>query len=371
MKACIIEFQSNYLLTLFVMLCYISVGSTNPAISCDLAQKQSDGHWLCLLCLGRIASRQRKRPYTHTKEENDTETKIRGYAHLKCIQRQRRVNPDFKVGLRAGPSSFDTHGYVRIHGSEESRRLAWEVMQIQRRANKNSNLITGKVRQFDLSKQSDLEPLLVRLSTLVRETATRVGIRSDKLHVVDPKLLVAPPQLGKQAVHWDAPRCIESSSIYSFILYCSNGCNSTALPTFPLNKILSFSNDPTEMASVAHLLDSHHYESLPVLPGDIVFFRQSIPHFGVKNICTQGDRVVFFSILSQSNASMQDALQVFPWLYIGAAFGWESREFAQALVDNKDFRPVQQIHGDEGAVAKDVCVSTLKRWSLFDAYNSP
>src|SRR5690606_17259122 len=121
-----------------------------------------------------------------------------------------------------------------------------------------------------------------------------------------------------------------------------NGSSSTALPTFPANDALSFSSSPSEMQSVAHLLKPQLYESRPVFPGQLILFRQSTPHYGVRSSGENGQRLVLFSVLSPSSKPAQDALQVYPWPYIGAAFGWNSREFARALVENKAHKPLDR-----------------------------
>jgi hypothetical protein len=190
------------------------------------------------------------------------------------------------------------------------------------------------------------------------------------MFVVDSKLLLAPPGKGQQAVHWDTARHPASSSQYSCILYCSNGCFSTALPRFPANDALNFSMDPAAMRPVAHLLNVENYESLPVSAGELVFFRASTPHFGVRNTMPQGNRVVLFSMLSADSKPGQDELQVFPWLYIGYAFGFDSCEFAQALVDGKEHKPLVCIKGDETPEAYEATVACLKKWGLFEMYHS-
>ena len=365
------------MLTCFVVLLLMCVESIDLAISGDHTQKQSDGHWFCLVCTHRIRPKQRSRPYGGNA----------GRAHISCIQvlsRSYQKVTGLKRSPLSGPSDsisppvtrlrtrspFEEYGYIRVKGNDTSRQLAWEAVQISRRASRHSSVIAGNVRQFDLSLMDDLRDFLTRWSNLLKEVAESVGINTTNMFVVDPKLLVAPPKHGQQAVHWDGPRHHTSAVKFTGILYCSNGSMSTALPRFPANDTLSFSDIPSEMASVSHLLDSSQYDSQPVHPGDLVFFQHSIPHFGVRNICEQGDRVVLFGILSSSDASMQDAVQVFPWLYIGAAFGWDSIEFAKALVEYKAYSPVQRIQRDEGDSEKEVCLGCLRRWKLFTSYHS-
>lgn len=353
----------------------MSVGSVARAISCDLTKRQSDGHWLCWVCKQRIKPRERSQPCdggrAHRTCKATVTTQVVVKKRLSLATPSLSVAPSRPTTRSRTKTPFEVYGYARVKANDKSRQLAWEAVQISRRATaKHSSVIDGNVRQFDLSSVDELLDFRARWSDLIKEEAERLGISTNNKFVVDPKLLVAPPKLGHQAVHWDGPRDKKSFGIISCLLYCSNGCNSTALPLFPTDDILSFSHDPEEMASVAHLLDASQYESQPVLPGDLVFFRHSTPHFGVQNVCDEGDRVVLFGILSPSEASMQDAQQVPPWLYVGAAFGWNSKQFAQALVDYKAFAPIQRIHRDEGDSERDICLKSLRRWNLFDLYHS-
>lgn len=250
----------------------------------------------------------------------------------------------------------------------ESRALAWEMNRLSLRS--TGNKIAGKVHQLVVAKLAGGAELLPEWDALVKRVAGALGIISaSELHVVDSKLLIARPGDGQQPVHFDRERHRSSGSIYSCILFCSIGCYSTALPTFPVDESLSFASSPAEMQSVAHLLDELHYQSLPVYPGDIVFFRQSTPHFGVQNTMPQGNRVVLFGVLSPSSEPEQDKEQVFPWLYIGFAFDWDSREFAESLVKAKHLHPVAQMSLEWGKQARDTIVACLERFDLLKTYN--
>jgi hypothetical protein len=266
---------------------------------------------------------------------------------------------------------FSNFGYARAPSTEPSRQLAWKLLQASQRGEKE--VITGDVRQHtpSLLVHSSTDTLVAELETLVKETATYVGVDdADSMFVVDSKILVAAPKKGKQMVHWDMERCLAAKTTYSFLLFLSNGCYSTALPTFPTNDDLSFSDNPDTMQAAAHLLDEKQYQSLPVNAGDIVFFRQSTPHFGVQNRLAQGNRIALFSILSSSREWGQDKHQVFPYLYVGQAFTWGSREFARALVDAKLFDPLEKIKQDQGQSAYQLAVRTLGRWGMMAAYLS-
>jgi hypothetical protein len=268
---------------------------------------------------------------------------------------------------------FSNFGYARVTSTEASRKLAWKLLQESQRGPKE--IISGLVRQYTPQKltMESTDPLKAELEKLVRETAKSVGVDdADEMFVVDNKLLVAIPKKGKQMVHWDMMRCREARTTYSFIIFLSSGCWSTALPKFPSNDNLSFSQDPATMRKVLHLLDEQQYESLPVDVGDIVFFRQSTPHFGVQNELPQGNRVAMFSILSSSQQWQQDADQVFSHLYVGYACSWTSREFAQALVDAKTVNsdPLNKIKEEQGLKTYQLAVRTLEHWGMTAAYSS-
>jgi hypothetical protein len=277
--------------------------------------------------------------------------------------------------LPSRKEQFTKFGYVRVPATDASRLLAWKMMSIDRGAPSSQavDVISGNVRQYDLTATTRVERFKEAVdewSRIVKELADSVDIDTKSLHVVDPKLLVARPKEGLQPVHFDCARTSLSSNLYSAILYCSNGCLSTALPKFPANDLLSYSHIPAEMQSVAHLLERDQYESLPVQVGDMVLFRQSTPHFGVQNDCARDNRIVLFSILSHSSAANQDAGQVFPWLYTGEAFSWNSEEFARSLVENKQYQPISRIRDDVDPQSSLACEKLLSLFDLLSAYKA-
>jgi hypothetical protein len=230
--------------------------------------------------------------------------------------------------------------------------------------------ISGKVRQVPLKD----DKLREDWAALVMKTAASLEVADSQQqqYVVDCKLLVAAPKKGHQSVHWDAERAVASRTKYSCILICSSGTNSTALPTFMENHDFSCSSKRSVMRSLAHLLQPEHYRSQMAMSGEIIFFRQTTPHHGVRNDMEVGKRVVLFSMLSSSSAEGQDSFQVFPWLYVRHAFGPESPEFAQSLLDAKshDVNPIQRLKDDEGPKAAKEARFCLTRFGLLDAYNA-
>jgi hypothetical protein len=117
------------------------------------------------------------------------------------------------------------------------------------------------------------------------------------------------------------------------------------------------------MQSVAHLLEEEHFESPPANAGDLIFFRQSTPHKGVKNTLAQDARVIFFCILSRFPEPRQDQFQVFPWLFSGVAFGFESFEFAASLVTSKKHEPIwRMVNLDEPRPEELTKAGSMKAW---------
>ena len=261
---------------------------------------------------------------------------------------------------------FQTHGFLRLKGFNLSRAIAWKI--IARRPGRGGEVIAGKVKQHDIASNSLLAEALKEWDDLLHAIAAALGVAFSEnapLYMVDPKVLVAKPGDGLQSVHWDGARDAESAGKLSGILFCSNGHHGTAMPNFPKDERLSFSNIPEEMSAVKHMLGSEHYAAEPVQPGDIIFFRQSTPHFGVKNESTKDDRVVLFSMLSHSSAENQDEQQTFPWGFIGHASGWESLAFAQSLIDGREFGPLARMVPAHSKAAR----ACLERHGLWQQYS--
>jgi hypothetical protein len=261
---------------------------------------------------------------------------------------------------------FQTHGFLRLKGFDLSRAIAWKI--IARRPRRGGEIIAGKVKQHDIASDPLLAEALKEWDDLLHAIAAALGVAFSEnapLYMVDPKVLVAKPGHGLQSVHWDGARDVQSAEKFSGILFCSNGHFGTAMPTFSKDECLSFSETPQEMRAVAHLLCSEHYAAEPAQPGDIIFFRQSTPHFGVKNESTKDDRVVLFSMLSPSSAPNQDEQQTFRWGFIGQASGWESLAFAQSLIDGREFGPLDRMVPAYSKAAR----ACLERHGLWQQYS--
>jgi len=398
--------------------------STMAAIPCDVKIRGPDGHGWCGHCEQRIAA---GKEFNQSRVWTDKNGSV--HAHLACYMKARRCGgPQPKVALptsaaaikkaqphhlpqQAPPSppgtagdaassspspSMDAvlqrrvvlvvreeqpavqdyqamlreYGYARLPATAESSLLAHKIMQIPRKA--RGSLISGNTKQLDLSKQSGFECILPEWQGLVRKTAARLGIDSAGMYVVDEKLLVTGPVAGfNQAVHFDCERGPAAATKFSVLLFCSSGHMGTALPVFPTNDDLSFSHDTKAMQQVSHLLHPSQYESRPAMAGDLIFFAESTPHYGMRNFCPQGDRVVLFAILSPSPDSMQDAQQVYPWLFIGYAYGWGSKQYAQSLIDNLEHQPIRKFIQDGNTAAANHAVATLEAHNLYSLYFPP
>ena len=263
---------------------------------------------------------------------------------------------------------FATYGWVRIPATLETCQFAWR-MEADSRRRRRAQTISGDVQQFEPHSFREAE-VRHEWEALVKRYAQLVGVDTSSLHVVDSKLLVAKPKTGKQAVHFDSERKRSAHDLISCILISSYGCYGTALPIFPTNELLSFSQDQAEMQSVSRLLGEEWYSSQPALPGDIILFRHSTPHFGVQNVKHEGNRVVLFAMLSPFAHPGQDKFQEFPWLYHRRAWGPESEQFAFALLHDKATQPVQRLADDESLEAAQEALACLDRYELLAHYQA-
>ncbi|MDR3401417.1 MAG: hypothetical protein P4L99_02875, partial [Chthoniobacter sp.] len=233
----------------------------------------------------------------------------------------------------------------------DSVQMAWDVLQLSPGSNKQ--MIAGGVTQStpdELTEKSSHQ-LRANLEHLVRSRAKEAGLKEvDKMFVVDIKLLSAPPGRGRQFPHWDHERGTKSEKMYTFLLCCTNGCYSTALPTFEFDERLAYSTDPEEMRQVAHRVSDTpvNFHSAPMNVGDIIIFQHTLPHYGVANTMPTGNRQLLFCVLSDTPEWGQDVEQVSPWLFVGAAFGWTSKEFAESLHENRKHSPLDRILSDQG-----------------------
>jgi hypothetical protein len=206
---------------------------------------------------------------------------------------------------------------------------------------------------------------------LVEACAAIVGVPFHKLAA--PKLLLAPQGDGLQEIHWDAPAAWMARDKYSFVLYCSKHTKvmSTYMPRFPADRrLLSFREVQPSAATMQRsspLLDRTYFHAVQVEQGDVMFFRQSVPHYGGAND-SAAPRVVCFGIASDSYDKKQDYAQIFRHNYVGEAAGIDSQSFAQALVDAKRNHPIAHMQKKK---ERDQATRLLQREGLWDEYNQP
>lgn len=264
-------------------------------------------------------------------------------------------------------------GFARVPATEESRRLVWQLMHV-RTSKAESQKIAGEVTQVLLTpevlKTYGDGQLHLELERLVRQSAKELGISgAEEKYVVDCKFLISRPKRGRQFPHFDVARNGKGRNMYTFLLCCTSGCSSTALPTFPLDDRMSVSMDRKQMREVAPLLRDcpENFQSFPMDVGDIIIFQQTVPHFGVANEMSAGNRQMFFCVLSDTHEWGQDEQQVPPWLFVADAFGWRSTEFAQSLVENRLHDPLARI-ADSSLDDIGPAVNALKRAGLVERY---
>ncbi|MDR3737609.1 MAG: hypothetical protein P4L40_01180 [Terracidiphilus sp.] len=253
-------------------------------------------------------------------------------------------------------------GLVRVPATDISRQLAWQVVQLH---SGSRDEIAGGVQQFtpnELTQESNHQ-LKADLEKLVRSRATEAGVKDvDKMFVVDIKMLSAAPKHGDQFPHWDHARSPKAARMYTFLLCCTNGCFSTALPTYEFDVRLAYSNDPEVMQQVAHRVSDtpENLHSAPIGVGECILFQQTLVHKGVANRLKQGYRQHLFCVLSDTPEWGQDQRQVPPWLFVAGAFGWKSAEFGASLHENKKHGPIGRIQQDQGPAGVTAAHESLK-----------
>jgi hypothetical protein len=192
---------------------------------------------------------------------------------------------------------FELFGFALLRATSASAGLAWRLMQLRPMAPIE---IAGRVNQQDLTQHAEFQrdgQLFHQWEEILHASAKCLGVATAPLHVVAPKQLVAEMDKGQQAIHWDSYEGhLTANEKLSCIMYCSSGSHSTAMPRFQPQHLRPGRN-PAAMRAAAYLLDPEWYHSVPVMPGDIMIFRQSIPHFGVRNRALSS-RVALFSMLS-------------------------------------------------------------------------
>ena len=101
------------------------------------------------------------------------------------------------------------------------------------RISTDGEIIPGHVQQVDVSTSLHDSALTHQWHQLIISTANSLSIDTTDKHIVCPKLLIAHPGDGQQAVHWDDHRHIQSQQKLTCLLYCTH-TYSTAMPRFPM-----------------------------------------------------------------------------------------------------------------------------------------
>lgn len=157
------------------------------------------------------------------------------------------------------------------------------------------------------------------------------------------------------------------------------------MPRFLPQHLYCADGDAQSMRDKAYLLSEEWFHSVPLQPGDMLVFKQSVPHFGVRNQSIQ-PRMMLFTMLvpeekeeeekaeeEDEDADMQedevkelesDEYQFFRWMYMSEAYGEKSLEFAQSLVHDKHNNPL----GRYPSKLYKQSVACLKQHQLYAAY---
>jgi len=190
--------------------------------------------------------------------------------------------------------------------------------------------------------------------------------------VQDEKLLIAGRQKGEQAPHFDRDDSADKlKQVYTIILYLTDGVDSTAFPQFPLDEFAVPEFDAHDVVQNAAAmratvergcLNKERYDRWPVRVGDMALFTQATMHFGTKNNILH-ERIALFSVLTPFDEKRQDDYQIYSWLYVGFAYGEQSRESAEALWQARDFEPLQRFSANaSGRRSHEAYISCLLRW---------
>lgn len=300
---------------------------------------------------------------------------------------------------------FRTYGYALLSATPSSARLAERIRRLPLARVPTSSTIAGGVEQIALSDEDaavlnfQSSGLQEDWNQLIHAAVEHVGIEQVKekeYSIVDYKILIAKPDKGEQAIHLDREDDAGIlRQVYSLILYCTSGVDSTSFPTFPTDKfVLPITQDLVDdsnkevVTNAAELramiadgcLDVKNYHRCPVKAGDIAIFSQALPHYGTVNR-THEDRITLFSVLTPFTGDMssaspsasspgeeasdsghtQDKYQFFRWQMFERAFGSESRELAFAVWQDRYHAPIHRFTEKEDKVNYN---KNLIRWKL-------
>ena len=205
--------------------------------------------------------------------------------------------------------------------------------------------------------------------------------------------------------------------MFTVILYLTDDVDSTAFPVFKVGKFAvpefaaadehTVTNAAAMQVTVQRgCLEKERYVRWPVRVGDMALFMQSTMHFGTQNTVTQ-ERQALFSVLTPFDGMRQDDYQIYrsgtaaqaekkqrhslcsgsvrahtgcfghvplvfrrSWMYVGYAYGVQSRELAQAVWRDRDFQPLDRFSANAaGRQSKQAYVASLLRWGVLRSWN--
>lgn len=156
-------------------------------------------------------------------------------------------------------------------------------------------------------------PLPQQLHSVSMRLAASVGADVSSLYPANlaPSLLVAQPGLGLQGIHCDdfsAWTPAEDLRRLTVVLYCGDSL-STAMPRFSRAAFCPDMTCKPSKQKFVRFLSPRWFHTVPVEAGDMLIFRQCVPHYGPLNVATQ-PRMGCFSMLSPSKDEDQDDVQV-------------------------------------------------------------
>ena len=249
--------------------------------------------------------------------------------------------------------TFRERGCVIWRGSQIGavRLLAQELDKSFHECEVQGELISGGTQQYAAAGVTSAALLLPQWEAMFLRIVTELNAA---LHFCDlaysvlgPKFLAAPFEAGMQEIHWDRMREAASKMRITCLFALSDHHHSTVLPTYKYDQLLASSHSPRIMRQKAALLDASNYHSSPVKAGDMILLHQGVPHGGSENHLPGTSRDMLFGIATPHPEEEDPSDNVFRWCYMRAAYGEESKQFAESLVNAQQYMDVlPSMHSD-------------------------
>ena len=139
---------------------------------------------------------------------------------------------------------------------------------------------------------------------VMRSALLSMKVNEKSLHLVEMKMLQAPPGLGDQFIHYDIAEYDHASKCYSVLLYVT-ASHSTAVPLHSLDVMRPAFRDGDEVTDAEWeenetLCNEDNFTSVRVSPGEVMSFVTTV------------DRIVKYRFYSPSRALNQGKIQRFP-----------------------------------------------------------